>query len=439
LSQNPSSAKPASRRDFLAGAAATAAGAALTSLAPNVHAAGSDILRIGLIGCGNRGTGAAEQALTADKNTKLVALGDMFSDRLQGSLNHLKSSKAVGGRVEVKPECCFTGFDAYKQVIPLVDVVLLTTPPHFRPLHFKAAVDAGKHIFAEKPVAVDAPGVRAVLKAAEEAKSKNLSVVAGLCWRYHHGMRDTMKRVHDGTIGDITSLQCTYYTTTPWKRDRQPGWSDMEWQVRNWLFFTWLSGDFNVEQHVHSLDKMAWAMRDEYPISAVGCGGRQVRTEPVYGNIFDHHTVVYEYPKGVKLFAACRQQPGCPSDVSDHIMGTKGACHIETGPFEGKVVSLPGGEKLWSSRSIKRKNDNMYQNEHDELFASIRSGKPINNGEWMAKSSLMAIMGRMATYTGQVIAWDKALNSKEDLTPSAYELGPLPVGPVAKPGLTKFV
>jgi len=432
-------AKPASRRDFLAGATVAAAGAALTSLAPNVHAAGSDILRIGLIGCGNRGTGAAEQALTADKNTKLVAMGDMFSDRLQGSLNQLKSSKRVGDRVQVKPECCFTGFDAYKQVIPLVDVVLLTTPPHFRPLHFKAAVAAGKHIFAEKPVAVDAPGVRAVLAAAEEAKKKNLSVVAGLCWRYHHGMRDTMKRVHDGTIGDITSLQCTYYTTTPWKRDRQPGWSDMEWQVRNWLFFTWLSGDFNVEQHVHSLDKMAWAMRDEYPISAVGCGGRQVRTEPVYGNIFDHHTVVYEYPKGVKLFAACRQQPGCPSDVSDHIMGTKGTCHIETGPFEGKIVSVPGAEKLWSSRSIKHKNDNMYQNEHDELFASIRAGKPINNGEWMAKSSLMAIMGRMATYTGQVIAWDKALNSKEDLTPPAYELGSLPVGPVARPGITKFV
>ncbi|HWG47782.1 MAG TPA: Gfo/Idh/MocA family oxidoreductase [Gemmataceae bacterium] len=439
MSQNTSLAKPASRRDFLAGATVAAAGAALTSLAPNVHAAGSDILRIGLIGCGNRGTGAAEQALTADKNTKLVAMGDMFSDRLQGSLNQLKSSKRVGDRVQVKPECCFTGFDAYKQVIPLVDVVLLTTPPHFRPLHFKAAVAAGKHIFAEKPVAVDAPGVRAVLAAAEEAKKKNLSVVAGLCWRYHHGMRDTMKRVHDGTIGDITSLQCTYYTTTPWKRDRQPGWSDMEWQVRNWLFFTWLSGDFNVEQHVHSLDKMAWAMRDEYPISAVGCGGRQVRTEPVYGNIFDHHTVVYEYPKGVKLFAACRQQPGCPSDVSDHIMGTKGTCHIETGPFEGKIVSVPGAEKLWSSRSIKHKNDNMYQNEHDELFASIRAGKPINNGEWMAKSSLMAIMGRMATYTGQVIAWDKALNSKEDLTPPAYELGSLPVGPVARPGITKFV
>jgi predicted dehydrogenase len=303
----------------------------------------------------------------------------------------------------------------------------------------KAAVEAGKHIFAEKPVAVDAPGVRIVLAACEEAKKKNLSVVAGLCWRYHHGMRDTMKRVREGMIGDITALQCTYYTTTPWKRERQAGWTDMEWQLRNWLFFTWLSGDFNVEQHVHSLDKMAWAMGDQYPISAVGTGGRQVRIEPVYGHIFDHHSVVYEYAQGVRLFSACRQQPGCPADVSDHIMGTKGTCHIETSPFEGKIMSVPGGEKLWSSRSVRRKKDNMYQNEHDELFASIRSGKPINNGEWMAKSTLMAIMGRMATYTGQVITWDMALHSKEDLTPSSYEFGPLPVAPVARPGVTKFI
>jgi predicted dehydrogenase len=439
LTQDISAATAATRRDFLAGAAATAAGATLASLAPTVHAAGSDVLRIGLIGCGGRGTGAAEQALRADKNTKLVAMGDMFDDRLQFSLNSLKNNKAVSDRVEVKPDCCFTGFNAYKQVIPLVDVVLLTTPPHFRPIHLKAAVEAGKHIFAEKPVAVDAPGVRSVLASCAEAKRKNLSVVAGLCWRYHHGMRDTMKRVHEGIIGDITSLQCTYYTTTPWKRDREAGWTDMEWQLRNWLFFTWLSGDFNVEQHVHSLDKMAWAMSDEYPVRATGCGGRQVRTQEVYGHIFDHHTVAYEYANGVKLFSACRQQPGCPGDVSDHITGTKGACHIETSPFEGKVVSLPDGKRLWTSKSTKRGRDNMYQNEHDELFASIRSGKPIDNGEWMAKSTLMAIMGRMATYTGQVITWDMAMNSKEDLSPPAYQMGSLPVPPVARPGVTKFV
>jgi predicted dehydrogenase len=437
--QQPPCSPPAStRRDFLAGAACAAAGATLSSMHPAVHAAGSDVLRIGLIGCGSRGTGAAEQALTADKNTRLVAMGDMFEDRLQTSLSQLKNRKGVAERVAVKPECCFTGFNAYKEVIPLVDVVLLTTPPHFRPLHLQAAVDAGKHIFAEKPVAVDAPGVRAVLKACTEAKKKNLTVVAGLCWRYHHGMRETIKRVHEGMIGDLTTLQCTYYTTTPWKRERENGWSDMEWQLRNWLFFTWLSGDFNVEQHVHSLDKMAWVMQDDYPVTAVGCGGRQVRTEPVYGHIFDHHMVTYEYKNGVKLFSACRQQPGCPADVSDHIMGSKGTCHIDAMRSRGEVVSLKG-EKLWSSQKGRGKPENMYQNEHDELFASIRSGKPINNGEWMARSTLMAIMGRMATYTGQVIEWEKALHSQEDLTPPSYAFGPLPVAPVARPGVTKFI
>jgi predicted dehydrogenase len=438
LKQTSSSTQAATRRDFLAGAAA--ATATLAALTPHLHAAGSDILRIGLIGCGGRGTGAAEQALRADKNTKLVALGDMFADRLQSCLDTLKNNKAVGSRVEVKPDGCFTGFDAYKSVIEQSDVVLLTTPPHFRPLHLKAAVAAGKHIFAEKPCAVDGPGVRAVLKACAEAKEKNLAIVAGLCWRYHGAMRETMKRVHEGTIGDITSLQCTYNTSTPWKRERQKGWSDMEWQLRNWPFFTWLSGDFNVEQHVHSLDKMAWAMGDEYPIRATGSGGRQVRVEPIYGHIFDHHTVVYEYANGVKLFSACRQQSGCANDVSDHIMGSKGTCHIDASNAKGTIVGLRGGKPLWTSQSGRRRSaENMYQNEHDELFASIRAGKPINNGEWMAKSSLMAIMGRMATYTGQVIEWDKALNSKEDLTPPAYVFGPLPVAPVARPGVTQFI
>ena len=320
----PSPTNAASRRDFLAGAAVAAASATLTSLTPAVHAAGSDILRIGLIGCGSRGTGAAEQALRADKNTKLVAMGDMFPDKLQKSLSHLKRTSGIADRIDVKPDSSFTGFNAYQSVIEMADVVLLTTPPHFRPLHLKAAVAAGKHIFAEKPCAVDAQGVRAVLRACEEAKKKNLAVVAGLCWRYHHGMRETMKRVHDGSIGPITALQCTYNTGGLWSVKRQPGWSDMEWQLRNWLYFTWLSGDFNVEQHIHSIDKMAWVMKNEYPIRVVGSGGRQVRTDPLYGNIFDHHTVVYEYASGVKLFSACRQQVGCAQDVSDHIMGTKG-------------------------------------------------------------------------------------------------------------------
>ena len=436
----PSSTNAATRRDFLAGAAVAAAGATLTSLTPAVHAAGNDVLRIGLIGCGGRGTGAAMQALRADKNTRLLAMGDMFDDKLQYSLGKLKQVADIADRIDVKPESSFTGFNAYKSVIEMSDVVLLTTPPHFRPLHLKAAVAAGKHIFAEKPCAVDALGVRAVLKACEEAKKKNLVLVAGLCWRYHHGMRATIDWVHKGIIGDITALQCTYNTGGLWSVRRKPGWSDMEWQLRNWLYFTWLSGDFNVEQHIHSLDKMAWVMQNEYPVRAVGSGGRQVRTDPLYGHIFDHHTVVYEYANGVKLFSACRQQVGCAPDVSDHIVGTNGTCHIETShPARGIITHGKG--KLWQSVASLRHppHDDMYQNEHDELFAAIRAGKPINDGEQLAKSTLMAIMGRMATYTGQVIEWDKALASKEDLTPPAYEFGPLPVAPVARPGLTKFI
>lgn len=431
-----SSTSAATRRDFLVGAAATT----LATLTPAVHAAGSDTLRVGLIGCGGRGTGAAEQALRADKNTRLVAMGDMFADKLQASLGRLKDIGAIADRIDVKPECCFTGFNAYKPVIETADVVLLATPPHFRPLHLKAAVEAGKHVFAEKPCAVDAGGVRTVLQACEQAKARNLSVVAGLCWRYDHGMRETLKHIHDGMIGDITALQCSYNTGGLWSVKRLPEWSDMEWQLRNWLYFTWLSGDFNVEQHIHSLDKIAWIMQNEYPVRAVGSGGRQIRTDPLYGNIFDHHTVVYEYANGVKLFSACRQQVGCAGDVSDHVMGSNATCHIEA-TFPVRASITRGNKKIWQLATPGRKapRGNMYQNEHDELFASIRDGKPINNGEWMAKSTLMAIMGRMATYTGQVITWDMAMNSKENLTPPAYEFGSLPVAPVARPGITKFV
>jgi predicted dehydrogenase len=398
---------------------------------PQVHAGGSDVLRVGLVGCGGRGTGAATQALHADPNTKLVALADAFPDRLKSSLNTLRKDEEIADKVQVKDDHCFVGFDAYKQLLASdVDVVLLASPPHFRPAHLKAAVASGKHIFCEKPVAVDAPGVRAVLAACAEAKSKNLSLVSGLCYRYEHAKRETMKRVHDGDIGNIVALHTTYNTHGLWKKKRQSGWSDMEWQMRNWLYFTWLSGDHIVEQHIHSLDKMAWALRNEYPLKATGTGGRQSRTSLDYGHIFDHHAVVYEYAGGVKLFSYCRQQDGCTNDVSDYILGTKGTCDV--------MKHAITGHKTWRYRSKTGMPDDMYQNEHDEFFASIRSGKSINNGDYMSKSTLMAIMGRMATYTGQVITWESALHSKEDLNPPAYEFGPLEVAPVAMPGITKF-
>ncbi len=419
-----------SRRDFLKTSTAAAVGGAIVgglSLSRSAHAGGDDVLKIGLIGCGGRGTGAAAQALAADKNVKLTAMGDAFADRLQQSLANLKQ-QTPAEKIDVAADRCFVGFDAYQKVIDSgVDVVLLCTPPHFRPAHFKAAVAAGKHIFAEKPVAVDAQGVRSVLATAEEAKKKGLSVVSGLCYRYDLPKRETIKRIHDGEIGDIVAINVNYNTGTLWMHPRKPEWSDMEWQMRNWLYFTWLSGDHNVEQHVHSLDKAAWVMKDEPPVKAFGLGGRQVRVQPEFGQIFDHHAVVYEYANGVKLFAYTRQQAGCSVDVSDYVMGTKGTADV-------MHHEIKGADK-WRYRGEK---PNMYQVEHDELFASIRSGNPIDNSLYMARSSMMAIMGRMATYTGQTITWDQAMNSKEDLTPPKYEWGPLAVAPVAMPGITQF-
>lgn len=431
-----SSERTESRRSFLKASAAVATGAYLAGAAP-VHAAGSDVIRVGLIGCGSprggRGRGAAENCLSTGPNVKLIAMADVFKDHLDFTREFLQKRHGTE-KVDVPQDRCFVGFDAYQKLLDLkeIDLVLLAAPPGFRPQHLKAAVAAGKHIFAEKPVAVDGPGVRSVLESCTEAKKKNLSLVSGLCWRYDTGKRETFKQIHDGAVGDIVTLQCTYNTGGLWMVPRQPEMSDMEWQLRNWLYFTWLSGDHNVEQHIHSLDKMAWAMKDEYPVKAVGLGGRQIRTGPEYGHIFDHHSVVYEYANGVKLFANCRQQPGCANDVTDYIFGTKGTCDV--------MKHLIKGEKTWKySREQSNKDRSMYQVEHDELIASIRDGKPIHNGDYMTKSTLMAIMGRMATYTGQEITWEKALNSKENLMPAKLEMGSLPVPAVAKPGVTKFI
>jgi predicted dehydrogenase len=422
-----SSSSGASRRDFLAASTAAVAGAALASV-PAVHAAGNDVIRVGLVGCGGRGSGAIEQALNADANIKLTALGDVFPDKLQPCLSGLKDNKAFAGKLADKV-LLFSGFDAYKDVIANCDVVLLCTPPHFRPAHLKAAVEAGKHAFVEKPVAVDAPGVRAVMETCREAKKKNLAIVSGLCYRYERAKRETMKRVHEGSVGDIVALHCAYNTHGLWHKPREKNWSDMEWQLRNWLYFTWLSGDHIVEQHIHSLDKMAWAMKDEPPEKASGLGGRQVRTGTEFGHIFDHHAVVFEYKNGVKLFSFCRQQNGTDIEVNDYILGTQGTCIVQDHKITGK--------NPWKHPRAAKNEDNMYQNEHDELFASIRAGKPINNGEYMCQSTMMAIMGRMATYTGKVITWEDALNSKKDLSPAKYEFGELPMPPVAMPGVTK--
>lgn len=427
---------PSSRRDFLK-TSAVVGGTLLSglSLGRSAHAAGSDMLKLGLVGCGGRGTGAAANALTADKNTKLVAMADPFEDRLQTSLQGLQASKDFGDRVAVDSEHQFTDFEGYKKVIESCDVVLLCEPPHFRPMHLRAAVEAGKHIFCEKPVAVDAPGVRSVLESTEMAKQKGLCLVSGLCWRYHHGVRETMQRVLDGAIGDLRSIQETYLTGTLWHRGRKDDDTEMRYQLRNWYYFTWLSGDFNVEQHIHSLDKALWAFHDEPPIRAWGLGGRQVRTDPMYGDIYDHHAVVYEYPGDVKVHAYCRQQAGCYSDVSDKFMGTKGSADILKFRIEG--------ENPWR---FDGDGGNMYVLEHEALFGAIRSAQPINNGVYMARSTMLAILGRMVDYTGEAITWEQAMNSEQSLVPSAYTWDGTPPTvpdetgryPIAMPGSTKL-
>ena len=377
----------ASRRDFLKSSSAAVVGGALLSglsIGRSVHAAGSDTLKVGLIGCGGRGSGAAAQALNADPNTVLWSMGDAFEDRLTSSLKNLSADGGIVKRIDVAKERQFVGFDAYKQVIDSgVDVVLLTTSPHFRPAHLKAAIEANKHVFCEKPVAVDAPGVRSVLESTEEAKKRGLAVVSGLCYRYDPPKRDVIGRIHDGAVGDVIAMQVNYNTGTLWHHGRKPEWSDMEYQMRNWLYFTWLSGDFNVEQHVHSLDKAAWVMHDVPPIKATGLGGRQVRTEEQWGNIFDHMAVMYEYENGVRLYSYCRQMAGCASDTSDHILGTKGKAELMRGEIEA-------GADKYRYRGPK---PNMYDVEHQELFASIRAGQPINNGLYMARSTMMGSWG----------------------------------------------
>jgi predicted dehydrogenase len=416
------------RRHFLQTSAAAATALSLSSV-PFVHAGGNDTLRVGLVGCGGRGTGAAVNALNADPNVRLVAMGDAFQDRIDSSLAALRrEGDSIVRKMDVPRERQFVGFDAFQRVIDNVDVVLLCTPPHFRPAHIEAAVQANKHIFAEKPVAVDAPGVRRVLAACQRARQRNLSVVSGLCWRYHPGKRATFARIHDGAVGDIVAMQCNYLTGGLWHRARVDGMTDMQWQMRNWLYFTWLSGDFNVEQHVHSLDKMAWAMRDQNPVKCYGLGGRQVRTGADFGHIFDHMSVVYEYANGVKAFSFCRQQEGCYDEVKDYIWGSRGYVDV----MDHRIT----GANAWRYPPGQNRNDpSMYQVEHNELFAAIRNGNPINNGEYMCKSTMMAIMGREACYTGAQVTWENAYNSDVVLGPRQYDWNArLEVPAVALPG-----
>ena len=416
-----------SRRDFLKSSAASAVLLGAGSLAQGVFAAGSDELRVGVIGCGGRGTGAAYDCLKADPGVKIVALGDLFKDRVDGCFNNLTGNADFKSRVDITPERCFTGFDNFEKVIAGgVDMVILGAPPGFRPAHLKAAVEAGKHVFMEKPVAVDGPGVRTVMQAGDLAAQKKLGIVAGTQRRHEAPYIETMKRINEGAIGEVVAAQCYWNTGGLWNHGRKPEWTDMEWQVRNWLYFTWLSGDHIVEQHVHNLDAINWAM-GAHPVKCVGMGGRQVRTDPAYGSIFDHFCIDYEYPSGARMMSMCRQIDGCCGNVSERVAGTKGTSNCR---------DTIRGATDWK---YEGPSPSPYVQEHADLIASIKAGKPLNEARQVAESCLTAIMGRMSAYTGQEVTWEQALNSKEDLTPAKLELGPLPVAPVAVPGKTAFI
>jgi predicted dehydrogenase len=419
--------KSPQRRDFLRGSAATAAGVAALQLLPaqSAFAAGSDTIKVGLIGCGGRGTGAAKDAVVGSPGVEIVAMGDLFPDRLQSSREQL--SKEIGSALKVTNNTAYTGFDAYQKVIntPGVNLVILATPPAFRPAHLEMAVKAGKHVFMEKPIAVDPVGVRSVIATSDLATKKGLSIVAGTQRRHDPKYIETMRRIHDGAIGDIVGGQVYWNQGGLWRVDRKPGMSDMEWQIRNWLYFTWASGDHIVEQHVHNIDVANWAMK-AHPIKANGVGGRQVRTDPAYGHIFDHFAVELEYPNGTKILSVCKQQDGTSRFVGESFVGTKG---VSNG------MDTIRGEQSWRYRG---EAVNPYVQEHTNLVTAIRSGKPINEGRRMAESVLTAILAREAAYTGQEITWDEIEKSNLDLVPKTFAFGPIAVPPVPVPGITQL-
>ncbi|MDH3498283.1 MAG: Gfo/Idh/MocA family oxidoreductase [Gemmatimonadota bacterium] len=415
-----------SRRAFVGTAAAATAGLVVSRRLGAVSP--PELIRIGLVGCGGRGTGAAIDALRASEGVELVALGDLFPDRVAKCREHLATlateDPAAGAKVKVTDARCFTGFDAYQQVLGAgIDLVILATPPGFRPAHFAAAVAAGKHIFMEKPVAVDPAGVRSVLASAERARARSLAVVAGTQRRHDVGYRAVMQRLHDGAIGDIVAGQVFWNQGGLWHAERQPAWSDTEWQIRNWLYFTWLSGDHVVEQHIHNLDVANWVL-GSHPVRAVGVGGRQWRTAPAFGHIYDHFAVELEYPNGARVTSMCRQIDGTANHVGERFAGTRGTSDAH---------SAIEGANPWR---FEGEAPNPYVQEHVDLVASIRAGSPLNEGRRVAESTLTAIMVREAAYTGQVIAWDELLAAAQDLTPPDLAFGSLAVPPVAMPGRT---
>jgi predicted dehydrogenase len=433
------------RREFVKNTSLLTAGGLLVSPflseASRVNSSVDDTIKIALIGCGGRGTGAIVQALSTKQNVKLVAMADAFKDRLDKCFEAITNEdhEALKSKIDIKPENKFTGFDAYMKAIPLADVVILTTPPGFRPMHFEAAVNAGKHIFMEKPCATDPAGVQRVLAAAEKAKAKKLNVVVGLQRHYQTSYREVMKRLQDGMIGDVVSASAWWNNDGVWTKPRTASMTEMEYQMRNWYYFNWICGDHITEQHIHNIDVINWA-KGSYPVKARGTGGRETRVGKDTGEIFDHHIVEFEYADGTILNSQCRHQKGTWAKVDELAVGTKGKIM-----FDAAHITDHKGKTLFKHDASK--DPNPYQTEHDELFAAIAKGQyKFADAENGAKSTMTSILGRMATYSGQIIEWDKAINSGIDIMPKTFAwdadmpLKPDAMGnyPVAVPGKTKY-
>ena len=433
-----------SRRSFVKSTALFSAGMMLPATEMNAmfNVLNDKTLKVALVGCGGRGTGAANQALKADDNIQLVAMADAFEDRLNGSLESLEKEFEGSKKVNVKDKNKFVGFDAYKKAIDLADVVILTTPPGFRPYHFEYAVNAGKHVFMEKPVAVDIPGIRKVLEMAKVAKEKKLNVVVGLQRRYQKNYIEIEKQIREGAVGKIVSGQVYWNSSGVWVHPRKAGQSELDYQMRNWYYFNWLCGDHILEQHIHNIDVANWFI-GEYPVSAQGMGGRLVRTGPEHGEIFDHHFVEFKYPSGAIISSQCRHQPGTWSKVGEDFQGTKGI--VDTNDAGAARILGYDNEDIFSYRS--RTDPNPYQEEHNELFKSIRNNGVISDAENGAHSTMTAIMGRMATYSGQVINWDEALKSDLQIMPAEVTWDTTPPTspgadgnyPIPTPGKTKVL
>ena len=425
------------RRKFIHAAAMAGAAAIAAPVLGRVltQVTGSSQIKVALIGCGGRGTGAAEQALKADPGVVIWVMADTFADRIESAHAEL-TKRPEGSRVMVPPERRFTGFDAGKLACASdVDVVILATAPYFRPMHLRAAVDAGKNIFCEKPMFTDAAGAQIVIQCIEDARAKKLQFMSGFCWRYSLPERETFMRIRGGDIGEVLAMHSDYLTSPLGTKPRKPQWSDMEFQLRNWQHHVWLSGDFIVEQAIHSIDKINWAFGNEPPTRCTATGGRGLRENiPERGDVYDHFAVVYEWPRNRRATLICRQQDNCFNENVDTVLGSKGSAFINGWGPTHEII----GEHPWSYPP-DGPNPNMYQTEHDEFYKALRSGKRIDDGNFVVNSCRMALMGRMAAYTGQDVTWDQVVNSKENLGPDKLEMGNAPPVVIRVPGNTKLI